>query len=573
MKKAFGLFFILILLFTATSSVKAGGASLYLSPSTGTYQVDKTFSVAVKVNSGGEAINAAEGKLVFNPSEFEIVNISKSGSIFSLWTTEPTFSNSAGNIIFGGGTPDNFIGTAGSIIAISFRAKASASAEVGFSSGSVLAADGMGTNILASIKGGVYTLKSEIIVPPIPSEAPAAPIVSSSTHPDPEKWYSNNDPEFSWQLPSDVTGVSLLFHKNSFANPGSTSDGLIESKKFEDVDDGTWYFHIKFKNEYGWGRITHRKVLIDTGPPEVFEIEVDNEGDSTNPTPILHFGTTDSLSGIERYEVKIDEAEAVPITAADIKAKPYRMLSQAPGKHTVMVKAVDTAGNSVIATAELTIEPIEKPLVTDFPQAIKAGDVLIIKGTSKYPDAAVTVFVKKEGEEPSTKDVKTDSEGNWTFIYDKSLEKGVYQVWVEITDNRGAKSNPTEKITIAVSLSGLIKFGKITIDYLTITITLIALIVFLILTILFSILIVLYVWYRISLWRKRIRRETREVKRSVTQAFSDLRKEVREQVEYFDKRQGLSKREKEIRDKLQKALKVSEESISKEIKDVEKELE
>ncbi len=573
MKKAFGLLFILILLFTATSSVKAGGASLYLSPSTGIYQVDKTFSVAVKVSSGGEAINAAEGKLVFNPSELEVVNISKSGSIFSLWTTEPTFSNSAGNIVFGGGTPDNFIGTAGTIIAISFRAKASASAEVGFSSGSVLAADGMGTNILASMKGGVYTLKSEIIVPPIPSEAPTAPIVSSSTHPDSKKWYSNNDPEFSWQLPSDVTGVSLLLHKNSFANPGSASDGLIESKKFEDVDNGTWYFHIKFKNKYGWGKITHRQVLIDTAAPESFEIEVDNEGDPTNPTPNLYFQTTDALSGVEYYEVKIDGEDDAPTKEAATKTNPYKIPPQPPGEHRIIVEAVDAAGNSTFATADITIESIEKPVITDFPQAIKAGDVLIIKGTSKYPDAAVTVFVKKEGEEPSTKDVKTDNEGNWTFIYDKSLEKGVYQVWAEITDNRGAKSNPTEKITIAVSLSGLIKFGKITIDYLTIMITLIALIVFLILTILFSILIVLYVWYRISLWRKRIRRETREAKRSVGQAFSNLRKEVQEQVEYFDKRQGLSKREKEIRDKLQKALKVSEESISKEIKDVEKELE
>jgi len=548
---------------------------LYLSPPSGTYTVGSNFSVKVKVNSGGTPINAAEGTLVFNPDELQVVSLSKNGSIFSLWTTEPTFSNSTGNIVFGGGSPSSFTGTSGTIITITFKAKVSASAQVGFSSGSVLAADGKGTNVLATMNGGVYTLKPTIITPPADEEPPpsppggtlAAPTVSSSTHPDPDKWYSNNDPEFSWKLPSDVIGVSLLLHENPFGDPGPISDGLMESEKFEDdVEDGIWYFHIKFENKYGWGSITHRKVLIDTEPPEPFEIEVDNGGDVTNPTPILHFQTTDALSGVEYYEVKIGEGDALLITVIAIKTHPYKMPPQAPGKHTVIVKAIDVAGNSTPATTNFTIEPIEPPVITDFPHTFRVGDILTIKGTSKYPDAVVTVFVKKEGEEPRVKDAKTDNEGNWSFVYEKSLEKGTYQIWAEITDNRGAKSNPTEKITLAVTLPTLIKFGKIAIDYLTIMITLIALIVFLI-------LVIFYTWYRISLWRKRPRKETKEVAESVIRAFRALREEVQEQIEYLDKKPGLTKGEKKIRDKLQEALNISEEFISKEIKDIEKELE
>lgn len=355
-------------------------ASLYLSPPSGTYGVDSTFSVKVKVNSGGESINAAEATLIFNPAELNIVKISKSNSIFSLWTTEPTFSNSTGNIVFGGGTPSNFIGTSGTVITITFKAKASASAQVNFSSGSVLAADGKGTNILANMNGGIYTLKSKIITPPAeelppeteytppttPSGTPVAPVISSITHPDPNQWYSNNDPEFSWKIPSDVTAVKLLIGHLSTAVPTVLYSPPIFEKKLEGLEDGVWYFHIRFKNQYGWGRILHRKVLIDTQSPEPFEIKIDNGEDPTNPSPILDFRTTDSLSGVEYYEVKIEEEESISINAAAMIANAYEMSSQPPGEYTIIVKAVDKAGNSTVATTEILVEPIERPVITDF---------------------------------------------------------------------------------------------------------------------------------------------------------------------------------------------------------------
>ena len=52
-----------------------------------------------------------------------------------------------------------------------------------------------------------------------------------------------------------------------------------------------------------------------------------------------------------------------------------------------------------------------------------------------------------------------------------------------------------------------------------------------------------------------------------------MRDEVEEQIVMLDRRPGLTKEEKAIRDKLQEALDISEKFISKEIRDVEKELE
>lgn len=77
----------------------------------------------------------------------------------------------------------------------------------------------------------------------------------------------------------------------------------------------------------------------------------------------------------------------------------------------------------------------------------------------------------------------------------------------------------------------------------------------------------------ISLWRKRLRVETKEVSDVVYKAFRALREEVEEQIEYLDGKPGLTENEKKVRDKLKEALDISEEFIGKEIKDIEKELE
>ncbi len=558
------------------SEVNAVGASLYLSPSAGTYTVGNTFSVELKVNSGGVAINAADGTLVFNPDKLEVKSISKTNSVFSLWVQEPTFSNSLGTITFAGGKPSpGFTGASGIVMTVTFKAKTSGTANLTFAAGSVLADDGKGTNVLTNMGSGSYTLiareitpippgEEEYLPPTVTGQVPAAPVVSSPTHPDENKWYSDNNPEFSWKLPSDITGVSLLLNQKPTSNPGPVSDGLMESKEFENVEDGIWYFHIKFKNQYGWGGITHRKVLIDTKSPSSFEVTADNEGDSTNPAPILYFESEDALSGIDYYEVRLD-GQIASTTTSSIKKNPFRFLPQSPGKHLVEVRAFDKAGNFVLASTEIEISPIQAPEITKIPRKIRMGETLEIEGKA-LPEITVRIYIKGTDKEPILEKVTVDSEGNFVLIYDKALSNGSYIVWARSEDKRGALSNPTKNYYLEISLPPFLKFGKIAIDYLTTMITLIVLIVG-------AIVIIFYTWYQISMWRKRVRKETKEVSQSIVGAFRALREEVQEQIEYLDNEPGLTKGEKKVRDKLQEALDVSEKFISEEIKDLEKELE
>ncbi len=554
-------------------SANAQSAVLYALPSSANYNSGSIFSVDIKVNSGGAQINAAEASLVFSPDKLEVVSISKANSIFSLWTTDPIFSNSAGTIDFAGGTPSGFSGSGGTLVTIQFKAKKVSVANLNIISGAVLAADGKGTNILANMTGGVYNITAASGLPSVPVQpttptptigVPLAPAISSTTHPDENKWYSNKNPEFTWKLPSDVTGASLLLDKKSVSNPGNTSDGLMTSKKYENMADGTYYFHIKFKNQYGWGQITHRKVLIDTIPPNPFEIAVNNKGDATNPQPLLDFETTDATSGIGYYEIKIGEGD--PFPADRIKTtSSYKLPLQAPVGHQIEVMAFDKAGNSTPAVAEIEVLPIESPTITKYPKGLSLDQKLVLEGTG-LPDILIRVFVQEKGKKPTTNEVETDGNGKWIFESQEALPQGDYTAWAQAQDKRGALSLPSEEISFWVGLPPFLKFGKITIDYLTTMITFIVLVIG-------AIIVIAYGWYRVSVWRKRVRKETGEVKDSVIKAFRALREEVQEQIEYLDKKPGLTKEEKQIRDKLEDALYVSEEFISKEIKDVEKELE
>ncbi len=577
LKFQFFLFFpVFYFLFIATA---AQAADLYFSPSSGSYRTGTTLSIAVYATSEEQAMNAVSGIITFSKDKIEITSLSKDGSILNLWVQEPSFSNEAGKVNFEGiALNPGFTGKAGKLITINFKTKGTGDASFTFSSAQVLANDGKGTGILKNLGVASLILSSSLSTPvaspnlsPRPTSEPTLdateiPEVFSLTHPDSERWYSNNSPEFNWNLPSDATGVSVALNQRPLADPGSVSDGKIQSKKYENVGDGVWYFHIKFQGRFGWGNILHRKVLIDREPPKPFEIKVDNGDDSTNPSPILYFNSQDHISGIEYYEIKIGEGNAIPRTAAAVEHNPFKMPPQAPGKHTIIVKAVDRAGNGTVAATEINIEPITAPMIVKFPKEAMTGNILAIEGTCLHTDAKISVFTKKEGEEIEKGIVNTDNRGNWTFVYPRSLSRGVYQVWAQVEDNRGAISRQTEKITIPVNLPPFLKFGRIVIDYISVMISLIALIIVLI-------LIITYSRHRFVLLQNAVKKETKDVAQSVTKAFRALREEVEEQINTLDKRKKLSRKEKEVRDNLKEALDISEKYIAKEIKDVEKKIE
>ena len=93
-------------------------------------------------------------ELSFDPTMLSVQSVSKDNSVFNLWTSNPSFSNTAGTVDYSGGSNNAYTGSAGDVVDVTFQALSAGSTSIKFSSASVLAADGQGTNVLGSNTGG-----------------------------------------------------------------------------------------------------------------------------------------------------------------------------------------------------------------------------------------------------------------------------------------------------------------------------------------------------------------------------------------------------------------------------------
>ena len=332
--------------------VKAAGASLYLSPNSGTFYVGSTFDVSIFVNTGGEDINAVQADLKFDSKKLQIASPTAGKSFISVWISQPTYSNIQGTAFFQGGMPSPGINTsAGLVSTITFRVIAPGETTIYFlDSSRVLLDDGKGTDILTSMGRGVYILS----IPP-----PEGPKVFSSTHPDQNKWYKNPNPTFSWE--KGVTDFSYSLDFDSQGVPDNTPEGDFTSISFTDLKDGIWYFHIKAKKAGIWGGTSHYLIQLDSTPPASFTPGVEPSTKTSVSQPIVSSITTDALSGFDHFEVKVidispdrEEKEVAFFVEA---VSPYKLPALEPGQYMIVIKAFDKAGNWRNESIKIEIVP------------------------------------------------------------------------------------------------------------------------------------------------------------------------------------------------------------------------
>lgn len=549
-------------------------ASLYLSPNSGSYNLGQSFSVGVFVASSDEAMNAASGIISFPNDKLEVTSVSQSNSIVNFWVQQPAYSNSDGRVSFEGLVLNpGFTGASGRIATINFKAKGAGSAIVKFSSGSVLANDGQGTNILKSL--GTFSFSIEIAdtgttateaeSPVVTSGTPLAPRIESTTHASSDAWYANKAPVFSWSITNDISATRILVGKMARANPTVVYSPAINSKSLDELEDGVWYFHVQLRNANGWGDITHYRFQIDTQQPDYFTIQPVEETDLTNPTRKLIFTASDALSGIKNYEIQIDNNEIQ--TWQDDGTHSYETPVLNPGRHTLIIKALDQAGNFLTGFADLLINPLDQPIITECPQEISSKDNLLVKGTT-YANAQVAVWLQRDQGEPQTFTVKSDSQGNFTFIPEEKLKDGVYQLWIKVSDERGASSETTDQLTILVQQPNWWKFGVLMTNVLSVVIPLIALVILLI-------FVVFLGRRKLAIMRQRVRKETGEADQALHQEFKVLRTKLRAYLTMFDnisKRRKLTKEEEKIVRCFKKDLDAAEKRVGKEISDIQKQV-
>ena len=359
-------------------ALPAQAADIGLSPSTGSYSSGQTFTINVRAVPNGDSINAVESTLTFNQNVLNVESVSK-GPAFSLWTTEPTFSNSAGTVTFGGGSPSPFTSPS-NILTVTFRTVAEGSGTVGFSNTSILAADGRGTDVFANAQTGAYAVSAASTPTPAPTpeptpapqdnsddseeaiifgDPPRPPEIGSQVFLDQSTWYSDTSGLFTWTLPFDVDAVAIEISDSEDNRPEENEDNIIDPPVEEFavtsdlVADGVQFVSINYRNQVGWGTPTNRRLQIDTTAPEPFVVNVTPSNEQSG-FPLLNFEAKDETSGIDYYEMTIADREPIRITPDEARLG-YLLGELEDGTYTVKVVAFDMAENERESSAAVLI--------------------------------------------------------------------------------------------------------------------------------------------------------------------------------------------------------------------------
>jgi hypothetical protein len=337
-------------LFLSSSSVSA--ATISINSSSSTIAPGDTTTLYVTLNSEGVAINNSEATINFPPGLFEVISISKTGSIFSLWVEEPYFSNASGVITLNGGIPTpGFNGSQGPVVSILVRAKSVGQATFAFSSAAVRANDGLGTDVLNNKQSKVLIVAKKeepVIVAPVvipePVVIPALQI-TSPTHANQDKWYADTDPLFRWSVPQGSDAIQTTIDATTDAVPHVIYIPTIKEKIAKDLKDGVWYFKARARKDGKWGPTTTYIARIDTAVPVKNQVSfLFNENKKTLD---IVADIVDETSGLDYYEIYINNLPSIKIPSSGFVNGMHSIPFDTLGNNTVRLIAVDRAGNSI----------------------------------------------------------------------------------------------------------------------------------------------------------------------------------------------------------------------------------
>lgn len=346
-------------------------AELEVATTDDTAVVGTTFTMSVQLLPDDEPVYAAEALLTFDEGLLELTEVSTATSPFTLWYEEPIIDNENGTFRFGGGASSP-VSDDVTLLTLTFTALSAGVADFAFSEGAVYADDGDNTNVLTGTVGITVEVTEEasassavveeeevlqrVDLPVGEDGTPLAPIVSSQVFADTTTWYATRQGDVRWQLPTDATAVAVEVSSDPTEEPLVVYDEpVIQSITLtaEELEEGTQYLLVQFKNDAGWGDITAYQINIDQTPPESFTATYSKDNGGT-----LSFATDDSLSGIANYYVS-----------------PLQSVAQ-----THIVRAEDRAGNYVESVAEVRGEQAytEKGSAPTVPESSRLINLLAV---------------------------------------------------------------------------------------------------------------------------------------------------------------------------------------------------
>ena len=495
----------------------AEAASLYLTSSNSKVTVGSLVTINLLVNTQGKTINNAEATLQFSNDLIDVISVK--GSLFSLWVESPSFSNSSGVISFNGGIPDpGYNGGGAKVLTIVAKAKKAGTASFLFGDAAVRENDGLGTDILSGQSPVSFLIASNVSEPEVKPSTPSTPstpnnpekpvtppanegvgeavAISSPTYSNSETWSLAKSGVINWGLPNKTSAVETLIDHNPYSTPSVKYAPAIFSKNISDLDDGTWYFHLRYLLNNNWSKVSHFKIQVDTTPPSDFSVAPEK---TNNCIAGLRLSAKDATSGIDYYNINIDDQSTVKVLAADA-ANIIPLPQSEDGRHKILATVYDKAGNKTDLSTEINSERLNAPILNALPSEVLVGDKLNISGQSDYHNAPLKLAINSESGVSNEFDLTTDESGKFFFNSESIANEGNYKISVyAVGCNEMTNSVITEiSVTAKTAITGSTTLKPISVtpakDYS---------LIFNLLKVL-AVLILLFGWYKYIIIERRL---------------------------------------------------------------------
>jgi hypothetical protein len=458
------LFFAFIFGWSNTSA-----ATMQLSSYSSTMTSGDTMTVRVLLNAEGIAVNNAEALIKFPTDLIDVVSVSKSNSVFSLWVEEPTFSNTNGTISFNGGVPNpGFSGSQGSVVSLVIRAKKAGQAKITFSDAAVRANDGLGTDVLSNKQDKTISIiskdesasvvKETLATPKVSTVVSMGPIrISSPTFPDQNKWYKSKTALFKWNIPDGTDSVQTILDSKSSGLPKTINTPAVSEKSFENLEDGIWYFKIRGKKYGVWGSVSTYTARVDNTEPQLGDVKFNYSDDSRMLS--IEADVQDTTSGIDRYEIYLNDLLIKTIPASEFVNYKYSLALNVVGENIAKLVVFDYAGNRAESSSGVFRASGTNVVSLDsIPSLVNVNKKLFIHGKTQSPNVNVSINIRSLEGVVTTLLVKSDLEKNF-FVLAPKLDVGKYEIWTEI--DSGHSKSSSSILTIEVTSHTLITFGDV----------------------------------------------------------------------------------------------------------------
>jgi RHS repeat-associated protein len=137
------------------------------------------------------------------------------------------------------------------------------------------------------------------------------------------------------------------------------------------LPEGWNTLQVRAANEAGAEVKQILKVFVDETKPLDFAVTANPADWANNNRPVLTFATTDQISGVDRYELAVDDGEFIQVTS------PYKLPVTPDGEHLVTVKAIDKLGWETTATAKVYIDTTPPSTPAEF-KAVPGDKKIIV---------------------------------------------------------------------------------------------------------------------------------------------------------------------------------------------------